>query len=114
MKLVALFVAASLAATNLCLGGEAITNKMATAEVKKAVSRLPLGAADNEVELFMSTNHLAPTYTLSVTRSPTLSRSYLLSDGCWLIIETPGGALRSASIQSNGVTIATIKLPKKP
>ena len=87
MKLIKRCIFGVLAAAGLCLGGEAITNRMATTEATRVISHLRLGATQDEVDRFLQTNHLAATYTLSVSGSPRLDWRGLLSDGCWLALQ---------------------------
>jgi hypothetical protein len=107
---------AAVLATSLCAKGQTFTtNTMATAEATRVAARLPLGASKQEVDRLLQKNHLAVTYSLAVTRSPALTRACSLADGCCLILETTSsGNLKSASIQSNGVNIASITLTNRP
>jgi hypothetical protein len=118
MKTLAL-LALGLLLLAFCLGAQTfVTNKLGRAEASSLASRLPFGMSEWEMYGFLRTNGLVGT-TVGNTFSGTAF--FVLSGGCDLDLEVetaPGTMtnrlLRSASISSNGVKIATIELKKRP
>jgi len=112
-------VAALLAVTACAVGQRFFTNKMASAEAAKIARRLPLGMGEWKMHRFLETNGLTGGFTIGSRAGGT--RFYLLSDGCSLALEVSlepstwtNRILRAASIQSNGVKIASITLTNRP
>jgi len=118
MRLYRLFVSGLLLLTMCAAAQTFVTNKLNRAEASRLASRLPLGMNEWEMYGFLRTNGLVGA-TIGNTFSGTAF--FVLSDGCDLDLKVevaPGTMtnrlLRSASISSNGVKIATIELKKKP
>jgi hypothetical protein len=96
-----------------------LTNKIDAADAAKAASHLQNGMSEQDIDKVLETNGLTVGYTIGGTAGGT--RFYLLSDGCSLDLDVslnPRGwtnkIFRAASIQSNGVKIASITLTNRP